>query len=392
MEKEFSFVRFFKYAMRYILVVVLLVAIGLGIGAATAKRAKSTQYEKYSATISFDLEKYAKLSGLIGTDNSVILSNRAAQIVETIASNSVKTQTFDALKEELYPGVATEAEKQQLFDKDLVAQYYTDAVMVSFVYDMSAATEEGVEANRALAKKVISTYMEIAAKEVCDYNDFLVDALTFDQVFVVGRTQQSYTLPETAVESNAGVSLFSNAVAGGIIGALLAAVVLFLVYFFDPHIKSVEDILPEEKATVLLGEDADSTVRAIAHIKLANAKRIAITSPCVDGAYAAWVAKLVEDLKKSGATVNVVSFSKADVAWMGYFQNQNESNADYEVYTYNDDDTVIASYISTHADFSAFFVDQRKVMAKTLEKSVAAIGNDSYKCTILHNAGRTYVG
>ena len=57
---EFSLSRFIKYAFRYILVVVLCVAIGLGAGLMLAKNAKQANYEKYTARMSFDITQYAR--------------------------------------------------------------------------------------------------------------------------------------------------------------------------------------------------------------------------------------------------------------------------------------------------------------------------------------------
>ena len=391
MEKEFSFVRFFKFAMRYVLVGVLLVALGLGIGAATALTATSTQYEKYNASITFDMEKYAQISGLKASE-AAVLTTRAAQIMENIASINVKSQTFATLQNELYPQIASKTDKLKLFNANLTVKNFTNSLTVSFVYDVNAEDEEGEGKNRELAQRVISTYMNCAAQSVRELNDVLVDPNTFEQVFTISRIQTSYDLPDEALESNQGVSLLKNTVMGGIAGGIIAAAVIFFLYFFDPRIKSVDDILPDGKSAVLLADNEDSALRMIAHIKLAQAKRIAITSLSTDDAYVTWTTRLVENLKKSGASVDVVFFSKEDAAWMRYFHSEDQSTADYEVYLYNDDDTVIASYISTHADFSAFFVDQRKVMAKTLQKSVESISGDSYRCTVIHNTDRAYIG
>lgn len=391
MEKEFSFVRFFKFAMRYFLVGVLLVALGLGIGAATALTAKSTQYEKYNASITFDMEKYAKASGL-GTNDSAVLSTRAAQIMEVLSSANVRSQTFAVLQNELYPAVASKTDKLQRFNADLSTQKFTNSLTISFIYDMTAATEEEEGKNRELAQRVITTYMDVAAQAVREFNDVLVNPVTFEQVFVISRIQSSYDLPAEALESNKGVSLIKNTVVGGVAGGVIAALVIFLLYFFDPRIKSVEDILPEEKAAVLLADHEDSVLRMIAHIKLTHAKRIAVTSLSADDTYEAWTSKLVENLKKSGANVKAISFAKEDPAWMSYFQSESADDVDYEVYLYNDDDMAIATYIASNADFSAFFVDQRKVMAKTLQKCVEHMPGDSYRCTVIHNTDRAYIG
>lgn len=390
-EKEFSFLRFFKFAMRYFLVGVLLVALGLGIGAATTLSTEKTNYEKYTATMTLNVANYAAASGISTTD-ATVLSGQASQIMEAAGAESVRSQAFATLYKEIYPAVTDETDKLRLFNANLEIKYGTASLTVSFIYDVTAESAEQVEKNRALAQRVIASYLEIARMAVREQYPVLNDDATFAKVFSISRVQPSYDLSESVLESNKGVSTVSRAMLGGIAGAVFAALLIFSLYLFDPRIKSVEDVLPPEKATVLRFKDENAAVKLMARAKVAGARRIAILSLSEEEAYEKWTESFVKYLKRSGATVKVVCFTAKGTEWLSYFQTAKESDADYELYLYNEEVAGIAPYIAGNADMSVFFVNQRAVMAKTLQKNVAEISNDSYNCTILYNTDRAFVG
>ena len=396
LEKEFSFARFFKFAMRYLLIAVILVALGIGIGALIASNTQKNNYEKYSGSMVLNVTEYSKIAGIASVDNNTVLSNQAAQIIEAAASAAVKSQTFAKLIEQnlLYPHTASTLDKQERFNADLTvsANYSTASVQLSFIYDVSAATAAELEKNRETAQLVIATYLEIAKNAVCEQYVVLGNDDNFNKVFTLGRIQQSFDLPASVMESNRGTSTVKNAMLGGVVGAVLAAILIFALYLFDPRIKSVEDLLPAEKATALRAEDENTIIKLIARAKVANAKRIAILSLSKDEAYEAWTEKLLDYLKKANLNVNAVTFSTENADWISYFQTHNEPVADCELFFYNEGAAGIAPYIASNADMSVFFVNQRKVMAKTFQKNVESISNDSYDCTIIHNADRAYVG
>lgn len=390
-EKEFSFARFFKFIWHYFFVGALFVALGLGIGAASALSSVKTNYEKYTGSMTLNLANYVTVSG-IGATESTVLSGQTSQIMETASSANVKSRTFAALKTEIYPRVAEEADKLRLFNANLGLKYGTNSLTVSFIYDVTAANKEGENANRAIAQRVVETYLSFAAQAVREQYPILSNDTAFSHVFAVSRAQPSYDLSESILESNKGVSLVRRTALGGIAGAGLAATLILALFMFDPRIKCTEDVLPFEKSATLRGEDEDAVIKLMARAKVVGAKRIAVLSLSKDDAYAAWTKRLLEYLKKSGVGVKVVSFSAENTDWLTYFRDEAPLVDDYELYFYNDDTEGIAPYIASNADLSAFFVNQRKVMAKTLQKNVKSISNDSYNCTIIHNADRAYVG
>ncbi len=391
-EKEFSFARLFKFAARYAVIAVLLVAIGLGLGVASALTAKKFNYEKYTGSMVLNLANYAAISRIDYTQDATVLNAQAAQIIETATSASIKTKTFEALHKELYPLKKTEMEKLELFLSALEIKTGTNSLCVNFVYDVNANNDTARTEQRTVAKKVISTYLALAATAVREQHSLLENDQVFEYVFTINRAEQSYDLTEDFLAKNEDVSIVSRAVIGAIAGAVVAAAVIFALYLLLPHIKSVEDVLPAQKAAVLHTKDKNAAIALVARAKAAGAKRLAVLSLSKDDDYLIWTNDLVEQLKRSGISVKVVCFTAQDSEWLSYFRSPAIGDADLELYLYNDDITAIASYIASNADLSAFFVNQRKVKARTLAQSVEAISGDSYGCTVIHNPNLSYVG
>lgn len=390
-EHAFSFTRFLKFAARLFLIGVLLVAIGLGAGLASALLCGKTEYKKYTATLSLNEAQLANVTRISYTQDATVLGTYAAQVIETAAETTVKTKVFDAVHKELYPQ-ESQADKVALFLSALEVKTAANTLTVSFSYDVSAASDSARAEKEALAQRVVSTYLSLAAAAIRDRHTALSEDNAFARVFSTGKVQQSYELSPAYLASNEGASVIGRAAIGAAAGAALAAVVIFALYLCLPHIKSVRDVLPLEKATVLHSKDKNAAAALIARAKTANARRVAILSLCADNDYLTWTSDLVDRLKSAGISVRVVYFSAQDSEWLSSFRESEIGGAELELYFYNGDVPAIATYLASNADFSAFFVNQRKIGASVLRESVEAIANDSYGCTVIHNPNLFYVG
>ena len=94
---EFSLSRFVKYAFRYILVILLCVALGLGAGVFLAKSSKSVNYEKYTARRSFDITQYVHATGADGAISEGdfnLHARQLAQVVEAACGPEVAANTL----------------------------------------------------------------------------------------------------------------------------------------------------------------------------------------------------------------------------------------------------------------------------------------------------------
>ncbi|MBO7341457.1 MAG: hypothetical protein J6U87_02135 [Clostridia bacterium] len=390
-EHAFSFTRFLKFAARLFLIGVLLIAIGLGAGLASALLCAKTEYKKYTGTISLNEAQLASVTRISYTQDATVLGTYAAQVIETAAETTVKTKVFDAVQKELYPQ-ESQADKLSRFLSALEVKTATNALTVSFSYDVSAASDSARAEKEALAQRVVSTYLSLCAAAIRDRHTALAEDKAFERVFSIGKVQQSYELSPAYLTSNEGASVVGRAAIGAAAGAALAAAVIFALYLCLPYIKSVRDVLPREKAAVLRSKDKSAAAALIARAKTAKARRIAILSLSADNDYLAWTNDLVDRLKSSGVSVKVVYFTAQDSEWLTSFRESEIGGAELELYFYNGDIPAIASFVASNADFSAFFVNQRRVSASVLRESVEAIANDSYGCTVIHNPNLFYVG
>ena len=135
-EKEFSFGYFFKYAWRYILVIILCSALGVGVGVMLPTKATTvTKLEKYTGAIRFNVSEYTALQHPVGAEltegDYYLYTRQLSQAIETARAPEVAADTFAALQDSLYPKLSAE-KKSEAFYKDLAIEATTDAMIVSF--------------------------------------------------------------------------------------------------------------------------------------------------------------------------------------------------------------------------------------------------------------------
>ena len=382
---EFSLSRFIKYALRYILVVVLCVAIGLGAGVLLAKNAKQANYEKYTARMSFDITQYARANGAVqelseGEYN--LYARQLAQVAEAACGPEVAAQTFSLLHGELYVS-GHQDDKSETFYADLEIKPGVDAFVVSFVYNVQN------EGDRAEAQKVISTYLDQAIATVqAKYPEFA--SAGYANVIVKGEVKQDFDLKEDYLEANSPQGIMGKALLGIIAGGALSAVIIFAAYFLDPRIKSLKELLPEEKSAVLLADSENAVLALAARIKASGANRVLLAAPAADAAFAAFAERLQAYLAQTGANVNTISVDTQNAAWFAQL-DQPEQAEGYTLCLCNGAGNEVLSYLAGKADMTALFVDQKKVMAKTLKAAADEIPANAYLCTVLHNIGRAFL-
>ena len=168
------------------------------------------------------------------------------------------------------------------------------------------------------------------------------------------------------------------------------ALVVFVGYFFDPRIKSVKELLPEEKSTVLRADDENAVLAFAARIKASEAKSILLASPVQDGAFEGFAARVQEYLEKAGAALQVITVDTQNAAWLTQLEQPQEAEG-YVLCLCNGAGNEVLSYLSGKTDVTALLVDQKKVMASTLKKAVDEVECCAYLCTLLHNVGRAYL-
>ncbi len=387
-EKEFSFGYFFKYAWRYILVIILCSALGVGVGVMLPTKVTTvTNLEKYTGAIRLNVSEYAALQQSVGAEltegDYYLYTRQLSQVIETARAPEVAADTYAALQSSLYPKLSAE-KKSESFYKYLTIEAATDAVTVSFAYDAQT------EADRELAKRVVSLYLENARKNVLEKHPEFAEE-SYSDVISVSEIKQDYKFEEGALKTNQAPSMLLYAALGAVVGAALGVAVLFVVYLVDPRIKTVKDILPAEQWDVVCADDEDAQTNFAALAKAAGAKKLLIVTPVADELFVTWTDKLSEYLSATGAKVKKVTFEAGNAAWFNHFENAEQETADFELYLCNAAAVGVIAYVSGKADAAAVFADQKSVKAKRLKNTVECTKGCKYLCTLLHNAGRAYL-
>ena len=384
---ELSLTRLIKYAFRYILVVVLCVAIGLGGGVLLAMNKEPANYEKYTARLTFDITQYVHATSgsvLVSEGNYHLHARQLAQIVETACGSEVAAQTFDALKNVLYEnGSKMEDSKSETFYGDLEVKLATDAFTVSFVYDVAN------DADRAEALKVLETYLSFAKAAVVEkYPEFATEA--YANVISAGEIKQDFDMADEYIKANTEEGVLGNALLGAIVGGLLSAVIIFVGYFFDPRIKSVSELLPEEKSSVLVADKEDAMLSFAACLKASNAKKLLLAAPEKDEKFSDFAERVQAYLAQTGANVKTICVDTQNAAWFTQL-DEIEKTEGYVLCLCNGAGNEVLSCLAAKTEVAALFVDQKAVMAKRLQAAVNGIEDNTYLCTVLHNVGRAYL-
>ena len=387
-QKDFSFGRFLKYALRHAGIAVITGLIGLGIGVLMVVMDAPANYEKYTATMRYDVAQYTALTTPDGqplTEGDFALcTRRLAQILETARAPEVAAKTFAATQQGLYSAVQSEEDKTESFYESLVLTVGTDALTVSFTHDVQN------EADRNAAKAVVDTYLRLAAENVkLKHPEFATDA--YAALISTSAIEQDFQLAEGYLNANKKPGMLGDAVLGAAVGAAIGAVLVLLLYLLDPRIKSIKELLPEGKQCVVKTADQHAVVDFVARIKGMDARSILIAAPIEDAALDAWSEQLGAYLGENGVAVQCISLCAKSGDWFRSFDEPREQGEGYTVYLCNNAETGVIAYVSAKVDATALLINHKKVRAKALCDVTEGIADDRYACTLLHSTDWAYL-
>lgn len=386
--KDFSFSYLFKYYLRYALVFVLCAALGVAGGVLYAAKKPSTNLEKYTGTLTINAMEYTLLrapdvstSGASLTDFA-LYAHQLSQITDIACDADVASHTFEALRDRLYPFSPNIDDKIKQFNQSLSISRGTDYLVVGFTYDI-----KDEETDRALARDVINTYLEYAKLNIERAHPIFAehDLIAFRPV------EQDYLLSEKDLASNERPSPFLYAGIGAVVGLVVAAGLLFLAYLLDPRIKTVADILPEDRCAVVNADAENAVIDLVASMKSAEVKKLLLAAPADDEDLEPFADKLCEYLSEGEKKVKKINFLAQDPMCLRYFDGREDEGNDYEIYLCRNVGMGLIGYVGTKADAAAVFADQKKVMGKKLKATVNSVKDCKYLCTVIHNAGRAYL-
>lgn len=389
-EREFSFLNLFKYALRYLVIIVLCAMLGAGIGVLGIARRTNTNYERYTGVLQFNLVKYMDLTHpgeTLSEGDYAVSARQVSQILETACGSVVYSKTFNEYADRLYPNTPELADRTDMFYQSLIVGYATDSLVVNFYHDIKS------EEDRTLAKEVIATYLQYAQENIkANYPQFAEEA--YANVLSTVDAQRDLSLPEEIKESNAKPELMSgvvNVVIYAVIGGALGCGIVFAMYFLDPRLKSVKDVFvdPAQSDVIDVGEEGAVT-EFLARLKGIGVRRLLLAAPVQDAKLESFAAELEAQLKEMGNGATVINFSAEDSAWLTYFDNKVLPTG-YEIYLYNEVNANAAFYLSSKVEATAFFVDQSRVKVKLLRTLAQQLNGSKYVCTLIHSQGNVYL-
>ncbi len=400
MEKEFSFRNYFVYIMRKWIIVAICLLIGGGIGAYYSLSFKTTNIAVYEGTIKFNTLEYVYLleknDDIIKVDNVIdyeFYNDTAKAIVQTATESILKTETFTAVSDQIYAGEKKAADKKEKFFNHLVVTSENNFVKVDFAYDIKS------EADEAAAVNVVNQYLKNAvAKITASYPELAGE----NKALIVSPVTKNFDTEAMSkiVESNNKPSLFVYMFIGLLGGFAAGAVIATLVYAFDPRIKSVAYILPEDKAKVI---SAEKTCRAdgalISLLTAVNASgtgSILLSDVNADENLKDFAGAFADFAEKTGRNVKLIELEgdNNDVAlnWRGRFEGKDDGSLN--VYVYDNKSKGVLGYVSGKVSHVCLIVNQADTGAKSFTKAVDEISGagGNYLGTLLYNITDSYVG
>lgn len=208
------------------------------------------------------------------------------------------------------------------------------------------------------------------------------------------RNYDAASMSELVV-NNAAPSLVSSLLIGAVGGAVLGIVIISLVYVFDPRIKSVGYILPDDKSGVIHADKQSFSEGAYVALLTAfnkeGAKDFLIASAVKDDAVKQFSEGFADYLKSAGKQVTVKAFGENGSDWRT-FEKDNDGK-DLCVYVYSDAEDGALGYLSGQVGKTCLLIDQAAVPAKKFVSAVneiTAAGGD-YFGVVLFNTTDSYL-
>ena len=383
---EFSLTHFLKYALRYILVAVLCAAIGLGLGAMVAAKQEPVTLKKYTGELIIDAHAYAEAMNqstpISEADYSFYL-RKVAQIYETAKSPEVLTKTFATHKTPMYGSLQSEEARVDAFNGDLQVALVNDVLRVSFLHDAVS------DAEHAAAQAVVNDFLTFARENVqAKYPEF-ADAALADTIKLTPAYEDN-TFTESLEQLSSTPSILLYAAIGAVVGAILGAGLIFVLYLVDPRIKTLTAILPAEYTAVVDADKEGDVASFAALIASKGAKCVMLACPQKDEALGTFAEAFADYLSAAKKNVSVIKLTGGDNLWMRCFDELVE-DTDLTLVLCEGLELGVLSFVAEHTDAAALLIHRGTVHEKLFRKNANAIAGCDYLCTVLHGKSAAYL-
>ena len=385
MEKEFSIGKYLKYVLRKWIVLLVCLVLGVGASAVIGLMSKEKTIHVYEGSVAINLNSYivAKRGDTVGMLEGEYYnySNAVnATISSIVDKNELKSKTYEAVKSEIYKK-SDESERQQKFSEAFLIKVVGSQVIVSFIYECK--TDEDI----ALAKKVVNQWIALASEEIK-----ATDAVYSLENGSLGVTEayREYDITndryKDIIEIEEKQSLVTLALIGAIVGAVVGVVINTVIYALDKKVKSVEDLLPEDKAIVLNAgaelTDKKALTNLYAGVAVKEVKKLLIAGVGKSAGASEFSEAFVSYAAECGKDVKLVKLTDCKK------EKFDEEGA--TVYIYEGAEESEIKYLSSRVDATALVADHQAVTANEFALTVEACG-ENYLGVNFYNLTKSYL-
>ena len=229
MRKEFSLKAYFKYLLRYWLVLAICAVIGLGCGIGFGILTKQNHEYVYQGNICI-----AGVSSLEG------LGDRPDEYYATVKNYAFDTMNGEPIRNAVYDELAAEwcnlpdngkltlSQARDKYNKMLSVSSAGPFLYVRFVID----GDDNLDNYKQFAEKVINTYLQTAKNAAEKLEPLLIEKNMLTLTSAVELTPKELE----------GIGILKGGIVGVLGGVVVAFIIMIIAYFVDRRVLSYNDI------------------------------------------------------------------------------------------------------------------------------------------------------
>ena len=291
-EKEFSFADLFFYCIKKWFIVAVAAVIGIVAGLAVwfFQKDRDEYYRVSVAFCSLEVYKYNNPTSSdppiqLEPEYSVLYSSatdnfrRIMTSTETIAE-FVNTSDFVVNIAKAFPKSVSNID--ELTEKDCQVLFTKNVSLITsgFVFNAGISGEFDTDEKREAAKAILTSYAEFAKSKVYESNPSLKTYTDTDgnEIGAISVSNPIFYITDAALSEDNGV--LNKIIMGFLIGFVIGAVAVIVIYFIDPRVKSPASLTIGGE---IIAKTKDSSLKREAVLRIAgktkDEKMLLVASP-----------------------------------------------------------------------------------------------------------------
>lgn len=230
MKKEFSFKNYVVYALRYWLVLAICAVVGLGAGLLYGILSDRDNGVVYEGNIA--------VAGISSFFDSTTMEKETNETYNLIRSNAINAMIAEQVRADLFTQVQSEwmaLKNYSASSLPAARKSFLSSLSVRqsgiYVY-VSFSQQTAGDKENAFSEKAVNTYIELAKDAAADIEKIFTEG---DKLIVTNASRVD------SIESDS-MGIFMSSIIGTVIGVVLGALAMLIVYLADRKITSYNDI------------------------------------------------------------------------------------------------------------------------------------------------------